>query len=100
MFVSEIEWASVPQISKIVSALKSLFEILRMDVQQERNNPVAFMMSNRSDIALLIDKKITNQEISRLGLCIRVVPLKPLDGKIVSPYIYFITKNTCCGVYR
>ena len=42
------------------------------------------MMSNRSDIALLIDKEITNQEISRAGLCIQVVLSKPLDGEIVS----------------
>ena len=44
------------------------------------------MMSNRSDIALLIDKEITNQGIgiSRVGLCIQVVLLKPLDGENVN----------------
>ena len=44
------------------------------------------MMSNRSDIALLIDKEITNQGISRVGLCIQVVFSKPLDGENVFPY--------------
>ena len=44
------------------------------------------MISKRSDIALLIDIEITNQGISRVGLCIQVVFSKPLDGEIVSPY--------------
>ena len=80
--VNEIEWASVAQVSKVVSALNSRFKILRLEVQQEGVDPLAFMMSNRSDIALLIDKEITNQGISRVGLCIQVVPL---DGENVSP---------------
>ena len=83
--VNEIEWASVPQVSKIISALNSHFKILRLDVQQEGVDPFAFMMSNWSDIALLIDKEITNQRISRVGLCIQVVLSKPLDGENVSP---------------
>ena len=84
-FVNGIEWASVPQFSKAVSALNCQFKILRLDVQQEGVNPFALMMSNRSDIALLIDKEITNQGISRAGLCIQVVLSKPLDGESVSP---------------
>ena len=55
--VNEIEWASVPQVSKVVSALNSHFKILRLDVQQEGVDPFAFMMSNRSDIALLMTKR-------------------------------------------
>ena len=85
IFVNEIEWASVPQVSKVVSALNSHFKILRLDVQEEGVDPFAFMMSHRSDIALLIDKKITNQKISRVGLCIQAVHLKPLDGENFSP---------------
>ena len=84
-FVKEIEWAFVPQVSKVVSALNSHLKILRFDVQQEGVDPFAFMMSNRSDIALLIDKEITNQGIPRVHLCIQVVLLKPLDGENVSP---------------
>ena len=80
-FVNEIEWASVPQVSKVVSALNYHFKILRLDVQQEGIDPFAFMMSNRSDIALSIDKEITNQGISRVGLCIQVVLSQPLDGE-------------------
>ena len=52
--INEIEWAALPQVAKVVSALNSHFKILRLDIQQEGVNPFAFMMSNRSDIALLI----------------------------------------------
>ena len=82
--VNEIEWASVPQVSKVVSALNSHFKILRLDVQQEGVDLFPFMMSNRSGISLLIDKKIFNQGLSRVGLCIQVVLSKPLDGEKVS----------------
>ena len=82
--VNETEWASVPQVSKVVSALNSHFKILRLDVQQEGVDPFAFTISNRSDIALLIDKKITNQGISGVGLCNQVVLSKPLERENVS----------------
>ena len=85
-FVNEIEWACVPQVSKVVSSLISHFKILRLDVQQEGVDPFAFMMSNRSDIDILIDKEITNQCISRVGFCIQVVFSKPVDVENVSPY--------------
>ena len=89
-FFNEIKWASAAQVSKVVSALNSVFKILQLDVQQEEVDPFAFMMSNRSVIALLIDKEITNQGLSRVGLCIQVVISKLLDGKNVSPY--FLTR--------
>ena len=85
-FVNGFEWASVPQVPKVVSTLNYHFKILRLDVQQERVVPVAFMMSNRSDIALLIDKEVIKQGIARAGLCIQVVPSKQLDRENVSPY--------------
>ena len=66
-FVNEIDWASVPQVLEVVSAVNSHFKILRLDLQQERVDPFACMMSNRSDNALLIDKEITNQGISPVG---------------------------------
>ena len=96
--VNEIEWASVPQVSKVVSALNSRFKVLRLDVQQEGVDPFSFMMSNRSDIALLIDKELTNQGISRVGLCIQVAFPNHCMGKMSLPA--FPTVITCCGVYR
>ena len=86
IFANEPEWASVPQIWKIFSALNCHFKILRLDVQQEGVDHLAFMMSNRSNIALLFDKVTINQGTSRVGLWIPVVISKPLDGEIVSPY--------------
>ena len=85
-FVIEIVWASVPQVSKVVSALNSHFNFLRLDVHQEWVDPFAFMMSNRSDFALLIEKEITVQGMSRVSLCIQVVLSKPLGRENVSAY--------------
>ena len=67
-------------VSKVVSDLNSHFKILRLDVQQEGVDPFAFMMSSRSDNALSIDKEVTNQGTSRVGLWIQLVHSKPLDG--------------------
>ena len=97
--VNEIEWASVPRVSEVVSAVISHFKILQLDVQQEEVAPFAFMMSKQFDFALLIDKEITNQGISRVGLCLQVVLSKTTGwGKCLS--LLFSTVITCCGVYR
>ena len=40
---------------------------------------------NRANIAALIDKEITNQGISRVGVCLEVKLSKPMDADTVSP---------------
>ena len=70
-FVSEIEWASVGQISKVVSALYSFFRIVRLEVQQQGSNPSAFMMRNRSNFAVLIDREIAKNQITRVSFAFK-----------------------------
>ena len=83
---TEVNWASLPRVSKTVTALNSQFKILRLDVQAESVDPLAFIWSNRTDIGLLIDHQITNQGISRVGLCLQVVLAKPCTDETISPY--------------
>ena len=89
-FVNEKLWASVPQVLKIVSAQLSSFKILRFNEKQEKNDSFALLMSNRSSADLSNEKKVTNEGIYCVGLCIQVVISKPLDGEIV--FLYFSTR--------
>ena len=50
---TEVNWASIPQ----VSALNSQSKNLRLDVQTESVDPLAFIWSNRASIGLLIDQR-------------------------------------------
>ena len=83
---TEVNWASIPQVSKTVLALNSHFKILRLDVQTESVDPLAFIWSNRANIGLLIDQEITNQGIFRVGLCLQVVLSKPCTEETISPH--------------
>ena len=56
----EANWVSVPQVSKVVSAFNSHFKIVKLDVQQKDVDPMPFVMKNRANIAVLIDREITN----------------------------------------
>ena len=71
---------SLPQVSKTVASLKAHFKILKLDVQQKIVDPMSFVMKKCANTAALIDSEITNQGISRVGLCLQVKLLKPLDA--------------------
>ena len=66
--------------------LNSQFKILRLDVQTESVDPLAFIWSNRANIGLLIDQEKTNRGLSRVGLCLQVVLSKPCTDETVSPH--------------
>ena len=78
----EANWVSVPQVSKVVQALNSLFKNLKLDVQQKVVDPMSFVMKNRANNARLIDREITKQGISRVGLCLQVILSKPWMRKL------------------
>ena len=91
----EANWVSVPQVSKVVSALNSHFKILKLDVQQKDADTMSFVMKNRANIAALIDREITNQFVFKLNC-------QNLWMRIPFPLIFsfFFTPNACSGVYR
>ena len=57
-----------------------------MDVQQEDVDPMSFVKKNRANMAALVDWEITNQCISRVGLCLQVKLSQPWDADTVSPH--------------
>ena len=81
---TEVNWAA--QVSRTVLALNSHFKILRLDVQIESVDPLAFIWSNRVNIGLLIDQEITIQGKSRVGLYLKIVLSKPCTEEIISPH--------------
>ena len=54
-----------------LSASNSHFKFLRLDVQTESVDPLAFIWINRANIRVFIDQEIINQGISRVGLCLK-----------------------------
>ena len=59
---------------------------MRLDVQTESVDPLAFIWSNRANIGLLIDQEITNQGIYRVELCLQVGLSKPCTEGTISPH--------------
>ena len=68
------------------AAINSHFQIFRIALAEDLVDPFAFLLDHKDHLKTFLVEKLQGQGHSRVGLCVQVQLMKPLDEQSVTPY--------------
>ena len=68
------------------AAINSHFQVFRIALAEDLVDPFAFLPDNKYHVKTFLVEKNQGEGLSRVGLCVQVQLMKPLDEQSVTPY--------------
>ena len=76
----------IPVLMTASSAIKSYFNVHRFDFTSQTVDPFAFLIGHFGEIISFINDKLSNVQMTHVGLYMQVKMVKPLTGETTEPF--------------